>query len=1362
MAWVTVLGPDPAQIDYRLREGAGCDQVTYRLADGAANGEAAPVLPEWEKGHGLTWIGAGLAQFGIDGMTVGAPLTTAEHHQAARRLMDGCHPDTGEQLVEPKKATSPLSQLAGEALLAALQQAAAEHGGTVEDLVAGVKWAVARAGRLERGVARRGAAYKIPIGDAERLAAAAGLDLDALYDADRLEAARAHRDARVQVGNRGYDVTLDLPKSVSVWYGLADPELAQGIEDAFAQAVADTVAAIERWAGYGIRGQKGDGKLGRRVEGTGLAGWIMWHRSARPTGGQVGDPHLHAHVVLANMTRCVDGAWGVFGDGGRDLYRHDKAVGTLVQARLRRLLTERYGIAWTRDPRTGAWEIAGIGAELRELYSKRGEQVAAELLGAMGLDDVTTASTAQRKMAGARTREAKNSAPAGPLDTRASWRAQARAAGHDPAAVTAACLGSASGLPERPSPAAIAAWIWRPDDGLTGHTKIVSRADVLAEVMDALPDGVANLADADALTDQVLRHGPVVHLATPASAVTLTNGQCYTSTDVTSAEQIALAAARAGYGAGLAVVDPVAAELAMQAFEAGADLALSDSQRAVLARLLGDGHAVEAVIGVAGAGKTTLMSAARSAWESRGLVVAGAATAAVAAMGLAAESGITSSTIASWLRRIERGPGLDGIDVLVVDEAAIADDRHLAALLTEARRTATKTVLIGDPVQLRAIGVGGTFAAIHRQVDGLLLSENRRQRHLGERAALALWRDGQREEALRTWSQAGRVHAGRTADDTMAAMLTDWQQARLRYAGDVHAELAAVALLAGSNADVDRLNHAARALRRAAGELSGPEVRNRQPGGRTLALAVGDHVRIHTNDYRARRGQGANVLNGYRGRVMAFDAQRRVLVEWRAPHPDGPRLEREWITPGYIAAGGLSHGTAMTVAATQGATVDRALVYGYGLDPHSLYAAMSRDREAARLYLPRELLESDADRARLGEPDSYAVELDRALAAYAATLQGDRADRLVTAAPEPIAHQRAAERAAERDADWDAGGRPGDAEHATPTAAAAEPPADPEAERARRELQDAEREARAAVERASALLRLTQLPLGVGLLTDAQLDGRVRPLAERVAAAAAQVETAEQHARRYARDGGGPAERALEETRARLAEQLAQIEAAERAATRLQQARQTVLDSREQIRLLGQHEADLARELDGLGRLRPAHRARRRELGAALPLIGEDLAAARERLAPILAEGPALEAAARRAAAAAPPAADWPLIRRHQDLERDVDAARRTARARDVDAAAHRAAQARHVHDLAQQHLAALQDEHQRRADLPPDERDLERAARAEHAKRQRAAAAQLDGPTRPTPGLQLDQQRQPYRPPPPSRGVDRGPGLSR
>ncbi|WP_031165885.1 AAA family ATPase [Streptosporangium roseum] len=227
------------------------------------------------------------------------------------------------------------------------------------------------------------------------------------------------------------------------------------------------------------------------------------------------------------------------------------------------------------------------------------------------------------------------------------------------------------------------------------------------------------------------------------------------------AEQQILGITRRRFDERAAVLYAAAVALALDAFQVAGGFAFSSAQRQVLTRFLCAGYGVDALVGVAGAGKTILMAAARGAWESRGLA---AATAAVAAANLTAESGIASRTIAAWMARINDPgrPGLDGIDVLVVDEAAMVDDRALAILLREAERTGTKVVLIGDPLQLRAVGVGvgGTFAAIHRQVEGLVLEENRRQRDPIERKALELWRAGGREQALHTWSQGGRVHAG--------------------------------------------------------------------------------------------------------------------------------------------------------------------------------------------------------------------------------------------------------------------------------------------------------------------------------------------------------------------------------------------------------------------------------------------------------------------------------------------------------------------------------------------------------------------------------------------------------------------------
>ncbi|MFJ4880757.1 AAA family ATPase [Streptomyces sp. NPDC088745] len=77
-------------------------------------------------------------------------------------------------------------------------------------------------------------------------------------------------------------------------------------------------------------------------------------------------------------------------------------------------------------------------------------------------------------------------------------------------------------------------------------------------------------------------------------------------------------------------------------------------------RLLTAGHAVDSVRGIAGVGKTTIMSAARVGWEAAGLRVVGTSTAAVAAANLAAEAGIDSQTIATWTHDITGGRGLAG------------------------------------------------------------------------------------------------------------------------------------------------------------------------------------------------------------------------------------------------------------------------------------------------------------------------------------------------------------------------------------------------------------------------------------------------------------------------------------------------------------------------------------------------------------------------------------------------------------------------------------------------------------------------------------------------------------------------------
>jgi len=1059
VAYVTPIGSAAAQVEYRLTAHHGCGRPGVEQARFSyhADGSERP----------LVWTGRGLADVGI---TPGSVLDETQF-DAARALMAGLDPRSGERLVEPKLAVFGDAKVAVAPLVHEVEAAAAGRGGHPGELFGSVK--VGRAyGRAVRAVVADGDGAVLRADDAGRIADGAGLDVEAVWGPGVYAAAVANLTEtktvtgadgktverlvprRRVVGNMGYDVSFTLPKSHSLLLAFADETTAAAIEQLYTAQVGATFDWLEGQTAYGMRGHHGEGKSAQTVRGSGFLGWSMVHRAARPVDGWVvGDPHWHVHVTIANMTRGSDGGWSTVAAGGRDLMRHAPAADHVLKALVRRRLSEQFGVTFARSQRTGAWEVAAIDDATLRAFSKRGASIEA-MLRDLGFDPALATRRAE-DLAAAQTRHDKTEQTAAPDATlRSIWQAEARTLGVDPDRLAAAALpgaASAGGQPgEQDQEQLLAGVVGRltdPEHGLTSGRRRFTRVDALAAVADALPAGAADVAEIEALCDRALAAAGIVGLPNPPGArqtVTPTvsaapaagpgqdqdgqaldgqaqdqdgpvlaaagsaarrqigaghmaNAARFTTADVLAAERVILtAAAASGPGQGAAHVTGRTAVLARQAVEAGQGFALSAEQAAVTLRLVTSDRMLDAVLGPPGTGKTTLMRAARTAWEGEGLVVAGAATAAVAAQNLAAESGIASRTVAQWVHRIRTGGGLSGVDVLVLDEANLTDDRDRAALYQAAARSGTKLVEVGDPKQLRGVGCGSLFARVHQLVGGPELTENRRQAEQDERAAIAAWRHGRYAQALSSWAGRGRLVATETGQQAVTAMVAGWMAQRAG-APDPHAEMRGVVMLAAANDTVERLNDAAQAVRTAAGEL-GPERVYAVKAGRSLRLRAGDHVLIRLNDRAQRMHEGPDVLNGYRGIVEHIDTRPpsggdsggsdggggdrgAVRVVWQQQGPDGLVTHRATLSAEFVGAGGLSLGYAMTGHKAEGLTVagdwalpdgtrqgGTVLVHAAGMDEPGLHVATSRHRDKVILFAGRDQLETPADTHELGIP----------------------------------------------------------------------------------------------------------------------------------------------------------------------------------------------------------------------------------------------------------------------------------------------------------------------------------------------------------------------------------------------------------
>jgi conjugative relaxase-like TrwC/TraI family protein len=778
----------------------------------------------------------------------------------------------------------------------------------------------------------------------------------------------------------GFDLTFSPVKSVSALWATADIGVQEQIVAAHHEAIQDVVDLIERHAAFTRTGDNGIAQLDTR----GLIAAAFDHWDTRS-----GDPQLHTHVVVANRVQGPDGQWRTL--DGRVLFRSAVAMSEIHNVLLADNLSRRLGLNWglreRRVNRNPAFEIDLIPDDLIREFSSRTEQIESNL--AVLLDERADQihPPDRREMYVLRQQATLMNRPpkhiARPLAALMSeWRSRAdQAIGHEAVETIRRSLERTA---ERPLAAADlsaetidaygatvvislqnkrSTWTrWNLLAEAARQTRLVrivssrDRFDVLQAIVQSAEHQSISLTAPDLVSTPVTR-------ADGESVFTIHNGQVFTSPVILGAESLLLDLATDQAG-------PTVPRAAIKQAH------LSDDKIRALHRIATSGQKVEAMIGPAGTGKTSLLSALRNSWESihgEGSIIALAPSSAAATV-LADALGSPTDNIAKWIHeavglgaeerrhritrtetaarlaqhagRRRRHQGLSAAlaalraeqdrwrfrpnQLVIIDEASMAGTMELAILAREAATAGAKLLLVGDDAQLGAADTGGAFRLVAQTTEAAELTDVWRFSQGWEREASLSLRAGDLE-VIDVYDAHQRLISGST-DVMETAAYEAWKS-------DIASGRTSL-LIAADNATVARLNARARLDRIIAGEV--------EPDGIVLHdgnhVGVGDTIITRLNSRRLRINRTTFVQNGDHWTVIrrwddgSVTVQNRDLQTITLPAP----YVRESVELGY----------ATTAHRAQGATVDTAhLLVTDQLTRALIYVGMTRGRHNNRAYV---------------------------------------------------------------------------------------------------------------------------------------------------------------------------------------------------------------------------------------------------------------------------------------------------------------------------------------------------------------------------------------------------------------------------
>jgi len=651
----------------------------------------------------------------------------------------------------------------------------------------------------------------------------------------------------------GWDATFNAPKSVSI-QGLVGDD--HRLIEAHGKAVSRALLELEQYA------------LSRRRGGS---EWVVTgnvvaarfdHIAARPAGGVEDgfgpDPHLHTHVVIANMTRRPDGEWR--GLDPIEIYRAQNFATAVYRSELAREV-QQLGYEIRVAGHDGRWELAGYTREQVMAFSRRRQDIE-RTLAREGLAGAEAAQNVAH-----RTRLSKDHRDEESL--KAEWRSRAHQYGIE---VERQLSDSRERGPLQHRPPEKAEEAVR--HSISENIEREALIDRRALEAKALQHGMGSV-ELEQIRIESQRYEREGRLIAAGEAVNSPRG-AYTTPDMIAQERdnIELMRTSRGKAAAIGTLNEIKGWSRVRQ--------LLTDQATVAEITLSSNDWITSIEGRAGAAKTTTVGAIRAFAEEHGYRLYGFAPTTRAVKSLS-EAGIPATTVASLIES-RSAQGIER-EIWIVDESSLLPTRQVNRLLHKANdEGVVRVVFVGDQRQHHAIEAGRPI--FQMQQAGMLvarLDTIRRQRDLELRQAVTLASKGDIAESLAILERRGDIHE-------VAYIEQRRKQIAREYVG-AH-ELGQRALVVSPANDERReLNKAIRSELMVRGHITfdGNEhtiLVNRGLSGAQRATAYnyneGDGIRF------TRGSKQFAVAKGSYGRVEAIDRDSNVLTIITG---DGRRIE---------------------------------------------------------------------------------------------------------------------------------------------------------------------------------------------------------------------------------------------------------------------------------------------------------------------------------------------------------------------------------------------------------------------------------------------------------------------------------------